>query len=96
MIMSTTLSKERITLRTTKTIKELLLQAASLGGENLTSFVLASAIEKARRVVKDHTSINLRAQGQLNLTQALKNHSKPTSAMKELMALPPFEKVELS
>lgn len=92
--MPTTLRQARMELRTSESMKELLVKAASLDGMDLTAFVLGSAIEKARQVVKDHANIDLSNQGQMNLVQALKNPGQPTSAMKELMTLPAFEKLD--
>jgi len=91
--MPTALRQARMELRTTDSMKELLVKAASLDGMDLTAFVLVSAIEKARQVVKDHANINLSNQGQLNLVQALMNPSQPTPAMNELMALPALDKL---
>jgi uncharacterized protein (DUF1778 family) len=92
--MSTELRQARMELRTSESMKELLVKAASLDGMDLTAFVLVSAIEKARQVVKDHATINLSNQGQLNLVEALRNPGQPTPAMKELMALPALEKFD--
>ena len=92
--MPTALRQARVELRTSESVKDLLVKAANLGGVDLTAFVLVSAIEKARQVVKDHSNINLSNQGQLNLAQALRSPGQPTLAMKELMALPSFEKVD--
>lgn len=91
--MSTALRQARVELRTSESMKNLLVQAASLDGVDLTAFVLVSAIEKARQVVKDHANINLSNQGQLNLAHALRNPGQPTQAMQDLMALPSFEKI---
>ncbi len=82
----------RIEFRTSETTKNLLMQAASLNGIDLTTFILVSAIDKARQVVKDHNNINLSAQGQLTLAQVLRNPEQPTLVMQELFALPSFEK----
>lgn len=92
--MPTTLRQARMELRTSEPIKELITRAASLDGMDLTAFVLGSAIKRARKVVLDHASINLSYEGQLSLVEALKNPGQPTPAMKELMALPAFEKLD--
>jgi|GEM_PF-2237341 len=84
----------RIEFRTSVATKNLLMQAASLNGVDLTTFILVSATEKARQVVKDNTNINLSAQAQLTLAQVLRNPGQPTLVMKELFALPSFEKVD--
>lgn len=53
------LRQARMEFKTTTDMKELLSQAAALDGLDLTSFVLGSAIEKARQVLSQHTSIAL-------------------------------------
>ncbi len=78
----------RMEFKTTADMKDLLSQAAALDGMDLTSFVLGSAIEKARRVLSEHASIALSQQGQAALVQLLQTPSSPTPAMAALMALP--------
>jgi uncharacterized protein (DUF1778 family) len=74
--------------KTTVGMKNLLNQAATLDGLDLTSFVLGPAIEKARKVLSEHANIALSRQGQAALTQALAHPAPPTPAMRDLMALP--------
>lgn len=85
------LRQARMEFKTTVDMKDLLGQAAALDGLDLTSFVLGSAIEKARRVLNEHASISLAKQGQAALVQLLHTQHAPTSAMKELMALPDLQ-----
>lgn len=80
----------RMELKTTYDAKELLNQAAALDGTDLTSFVLGSAIEKARKVVSDHAIIALTKSGQATLVGLLAEPAKPTEAMQQLMSLPDF------
>jgi uncharacterized protein (DUF1778 family) len=82
------LRQARMEFKTTLDMKDLLGQAAALDGLDLTSFVLGSAIEKARRVLSEHASISLTKQGQVALVQLLQTQQRPTTAMKTLMALP--------
>lgn len=82
------LRQARMEFKTTADMKDLLGQAAALDGIDLTSFVLGSAIEKARRVLSEHASIGLAKQGQAALAQLLQTPKQPTKAMKDLMALP--------
>jgi uncharacterized protein (DUF1778 family) len=82
------LRQARMEFKTTTDMKDLLGQAAALDGLDLTSFVLGSAIEKARRVLSEHASISLAKQGQMALVQLLQTPQLPTPAMKDLMALP--------
>jgi uncharacterized protein (DUF1778 family) len=85
---ATTLRQARMEFKTTADMKDLLTQAAALDGLDLTSFVLGSAIEKARRVLNEHASIALSQQGQAALAQLLQTPAVPTPAMVALLALP--------
>lgn len=86
---ATTLRQARMEFKTTADMKDLLTQAAALDGLDLTSFVLGSAIEKARRVLNEHASIALSQQGQAALAQLLQTTpAVPTPAMVALLALP--------
>lgn len=82
------LRQARMEFKTTTDMKELLSQAAALDGLDLTSFVLGSAIEKARQVLSQHTSIALAREGQASLARLLAQPSQPSAAMQELMRLP--------
>lgn len=85
-----TLKSARMELKTTCDAKELLNRAAALDGMDLTSFVLGSAMEKARQVVAEHALISLTKAGQTALAQLLTNPPLPTPAMSELMSLADF------
>jgi uncharacterized protein (DUF1778 family) len=89
-MQAATLKLARMELKTTFDAKELLNRAAALDGMDLTSFVLGSAIERARKVVSDHALISLTQSGQSTLAGLLSNPPAPTAAMDELMRLPDF------
>lgn len=82
------LKDARMELKTTKEAKELLSKAAVLGGMDLSSFMLSTAMEKARAILLDHASIQLSVQGQAQLASVLQKPAAPTEAMKELRRLP--------
>jgi uncharacterized protein (DUF1778 family) len=82
------LRQARMEFKTTADMKDLLGQAAALDGLDLTSFVLGSAIERARKVLSEHASITLSQQGQAALVALLRTSQAPTPAMAALMALP--------
>ena len=50
--------------------------------------MLAAAIEKARAILRDHTSIALSEEGQIQLSRLLQAHPMPTDKMIELRSLP--------
>ncbi|MFI8616349.1 DUF1778 domain-containing protein [Acidovorax sp. NPDC077693] len=85
------LKDARMELKTTKEAKELLSKAAVLGGMDLSSFMLSTAMEKAREILLDHTSIQLSVQGQAQLAAVLQKPVAPTEAMKELRRTPRLE-----
>lgn len=72
----------RLELKTTKETKELLNKAAMLDGMDLSAFMLASAIEKARSVLRDHAAIHLSSEAQKKLVELLASQPEPTEAMK--------------
>lgn len=82
------LKNARLELKTTRETKELLSKAAILDGMDLSAFMLASAIEKARSILRDHAAITLSAEGQLQLAKLLKAQPEPTEAMKALRQQP--------
>ena len=89
-MQTATLKLARMELKTTFDAKDLLNRAAALDGMDLTSFVLGSAIERARKVVSDHALISLTKSGQATLAGLLADPPQPTEAMNQLMRLPDF------
>ncbi len=77
----------RMELKTTTKMKALLKSAASLTGQDLTAFVLASAEERAKSVVSDYNSLSLSYNEQADFMAALAKPNKPTEALKELMSV---------
>ena len=91
MNLATANQQTRIELRTTDSVMKLLSRAASLNGTDMSSFILACAMEKAHQILEEHNSISLSYEGQLALLKALKNPGKPTQEMKNLLLLPSIE-----
>jgi uncharacterized protein (DUF1778 family) len=58
---------------------------------DLSAFVIASAMERARHILRDHSTIALSASGQAELARILQTPAEPTQAMKELRAMPRLE-----
>jgi uncharacterized protein (DUF1778 family) len=81
----------RIEQKTTKEVKDFLNKAAILNGMDLSSFMIASAMERARSILQDHNSIALSTEAQLKLVQILQSPQQATEAMKELRNLPRLE-----
>ena len=82
-----TLKDARMELKTTNSMKEMLKTAAALAGQDLTSFVLASAEEHAKSVLADYQSLSLSREEQVRFMDVLANPAKPPEALKELMSV---------
>ena len=83
-----TVKDARMELKTTKETKEILSKAAMLDGMDLSAFMLASAIEKARSILRDYAAINLSSEGQKKLIELLEEQPEPTEAMKSFRDMP--------
>lgn len=92
-LLSASSKRARMELKTTDAAKELLSMAATLDGTDLTAFILNTAMERARKVVSEHSSILLNRDGQEALARLLQAApSQPTKTMQELMSLPDLSK----
>ena len=80
------LKDARMEIKTSNSMKEMLKTAAALTGQDLTSFVLASAEERAKSVLSDYKSLSLSDEEQARFMDVLANPAKPTQALKELMS----------
>jgi len=76
----------RMELKTTKSQKDMLNSAAALSGQDLTSFVLASAEARAKSVLSEYQSLSLLQKEQTDFMTALAKPAKPTKALKDLMS----------
>lgn len=83
---SAALKNARMELKTTNNMKEMLKTAAALSGQDLTSFVLASAEEHAKTVLSDYQSLSLSREEQADFMQVLANPSEPTQALRDLIS----------
>lgn len=77
----------RIELKTTDTSKKVLTKAARLTGVDLQAFVISTAEEHAREVIKHHESLTLSDNEQKRFLEILSNPPRATSKLKKLMAL---------
>ncbi|MDX2426574.1 MAG: DUF1778 domain-containing protein [Cycloclasticus sp.] len=84
---SSALKDARMEIKTTKSLKDMLNIAASLAGQDLTAFVLASAEKRAKSVLSEYQSLNLQHQEQVDFMAALSKPATPTKALKELMSM---------
>jgi uncharacterized protein (DUF1778 family) len=68
---------ERIDLRTSPEIKELIVRAASTAGLSVSAFLLGAAQERARQILADSEMLTLTARDWKAFAQALDNADKP-------------------
>jgi uncharacterized protein (DUF1778 family) len=81
-------------LKTTDFAKDFTRKAAMLSGQDMTSFIIASAFEKAEAVMARHQRIELSAQGFPGLHEILAEEEsvEPTQQLKDLMRGTPADR----
>lgn len=85
--MSTIALKDaRVELKTSKSLKDMLNKAASLTGQDLTSFVLVAAEEHAKAVLNEYQFLSLSHDEQVSFMHALKRPAKPNQNLQDLMS----------
>ncbi len=73
---------DRLEARIPKTLKRMFLRASRLEGQTLTDFVLKSATEAARNVIREHEILDLSQRDQEAFAESIMNPPKPTPALK--------------
>ena len=68
---------ERIDLRTSPEIKELIVRAASSAGMSVSAFLLGTAQERARQILAEKETITLTSRDWNAFAKALDNAEKP-------------------
>ena len=85
MQTSTPNESARINLRTSQELKDLIERAASMSGATVSSFMLQSAADVARRMLAQQDVITLSDRDRDIFLKALDNPSEPTRALIDLM-----------
>ena len=85
MQTSTPNESARINLRTSQELKDLIERAASMSGATVSSFMLQSAADVARRMLAQQEVITLSDRDRDIFLKALDNPSEPTRALIDLM-----------
>jgi len=75
--MTTLSANERIDLRTSPEIKELIVRAASTAGLSVSAFLLGAAQERAKEILAETETITLSARDWNAFAKALDNTEKP-------------------
>ena len=78
-------SHERIDLRTSPEIKELIVRAASSAGMSVSAFLLGTAQERARQVLAEKETITLTSRDWNAFAKALDNTEKPRPKLSAAM-----------
>lgn len=73
---------DRLEARIPGDLKAIMVRAAALQGQTLTDFVVASASETARRVIRESEVLQLSERDQIAFAQALLNPPEPSERMK--------------
>ena len=74
---------DNIEMRVKPSDKERISRAAELAGVKLTTFVRASAVREAARILQDHQTTTLSERDRQTLLEALDNPPLPTSAARD-------------
>lgn len=75
----------RVELKTSAELKELLKEAASAAGLDLSAFILNAALERAEAVLENQRRRELSAESWLQVNQLIAEPAAPTQALKALM-----------
>lgn len=76
---------ERIDLRTSPEIKELIVRAASTAGMSVSAFLLGTAQERARQILAEQEMITLSSRDWNAFAKALDNADKPKPKLSAAM-----------
>jgi len=74
---------ERLEVRCTAELKELLQRAAALHGQTVSDFLVASARQAAEQAVREHDVITLSARDSRALVEALLNPPEPSPRLRQ-------------
>ena len=78
-------ANERIDLRTSPEIKELIVRAASTAGVSVSAFLLGTAQERARQILAEREMVTLTARDWNAFAKALDNTDKPRPKLSAAM-----------
>lgn len=84
---ATSSESARINLRTSPEVKELIERAAAMTGSTVSSFMLQSSSDVARRVLAQQEILTLSDRDRDAFLNALDNPPEPTQALIDLMRL---------
>jgi len=91
MLTAIDLKDARIEFKTSKDIKALLQNAANSLGMDLSSFLISTATQRAKDVIKEDNLLTLSKEEWKHFESSISSSKKPTKALKELMNLESFD-----
>jgi uncharacterized protein (DUF1778 family) len=81
--VASTTRKERLEARVSAETKALCQQAATLQGQSLTDFIVGSAVQSARRVLRDKELIKLTQRDRMAFVSSLLNPPAPKQRLQK-------------
>jgi uncharacterized protein (DUF1778 family) len=84
-MQTSTQAHERIDLRTSSEIKELIVRAATTSGMSVSAFLLGTAQERAKQILADTEMMTLSSRDWNAFTNALDNADKPRPKLSAAM-----------
>lgn len=84
-MLASTQTHERIDLRTSPEIKDLIVRAATTAGMSVSAFLLGTAQERAKQILADTEMMTLSAQDWNAFAKALDNADKPRPKLSAAM-----------
>lgn len=84
-MLASTQSHERIDLRTSPEIKELIVRAATAAGMSVSAFLLGTAQERARQILADTEMMTFSSRDWNAFASALDNADKPRPKLSAAM-----------
>ena len=81
----------RIEFKTSQDIKVLLQDAANSLGMDLSSFLISTATQRAKKIIKEDNLLTLSQEEWKNFENELKSPKNPSKVLKELMNLEGFD-----
>jgi uncharacterized protein (DUF1778 family) len=81
----------RIEFKTSKDIKVLLQNAANSLGMDLSNFLISTATQRAKEIMKEDTILMLSKEEWRDFEKELKTPNEPSKELKELMNLESFD-----
>ena len=91
MLATIDLKDARIEFKTSKDIKALLQDAANSLGMDLSSFLISTATQRAKDIIKEDNLLTLSKEEWQHFESGIHTSKKPTKALKELMNLEGFD-----